>query len=125
MLFKTADSDFCPGGIFCCVQFFPLGMSGTKFCVTAMLASSFTICSASEIVTELNEYIILYLKGKELSLPTDTVQTLIVTRHQRRKRVTELHMHVSLFSLLYTIQDTISSLAINDTILSLLVNSAV
>lgn len=100
-------------------------MSGTKFCVTAMLASSFTICSASEIVTELNEYIILYLKGKELSLPTDTVQTLIVTRHQRRKRVTELHMHVSLFSLLYTIQDTISSLAINDTILSLLVNSAV
>lgn len=50
-------------------------MSGTKFCVSAMLAGSFTICSASEIVTELNEYIILYLQGKELSLPTDTYCT--------------------------------------------------
>lgn len=54
-----------------------------------------------------------------------TVQIWIVTHHQRRKRVRELHMHVSLFSLLYTIQDTISSLATNDTIFILLVNSAV
>lgn len=40
-----------------------------------MLAGSFTICSALEIVIELNEYKNLYLKGKELSLPTDTYCT--------------------------------------------------
>lgn len=92
-----------------------------------MLAGSSTTFWALKIAMEIHKQQIFVSEG-EKSYPYQlilTAQVLIITHHQRRTGVIELHMHVSLFSLLYTIQGTISSLAINDTIFSLLVNSAV
>lgn len=91
-------------------------MARDKYYISAILVGSSTICDGVPVSEGEKSY------HFQLVL---TVQILIVTHHQKRKRVIELHMHVSLFSLLYTRQDTITSLAINNTIFSLLVNSAV